>query len=167
MTAPGTLLAGEIGKPHGLAGEVYVVPISDDPRRFEPGSILLHADGRELVVESSRTHRNRLLVKFAGLDDRSAAERLRGALFVRAGDIRDLPADEFWAHDLIGCRVVLVDGSEVGEVADVVPGAAHDLLSVRGEKGEYLVPLVREIVVAVEVDPGVVTIDPPAGLLEP
>jgi 16S rRNA processing protein RimM len=167
VTAPGTLLAGEIGKPHGLAGEVYVVPISDDPRRFEPGSILLHGDGRELVVESSRTHRNRLLVKFAGLDDRSAAERLRGALFVRAGEIRDLPADEFWAHDLIGCRVVLVDGSEVGEVADVVPGAAHDLLSVRGEKGEYLVPLVREIVVAVEVDPGVVTIDPPEGLLEP
>ena len=63
--------------------------------------------------------------------------------------------------------MVLVDGSEVGEVADVVPGAAHDLLSVRGKKGEYLVPLVKEIVVAVDVDPGVVTLDPPGGLIEP
>jgi 16S rRNA processing protein RimM len=167
LDAPGTLLAGEIGKPHGLAGEVYVVPISDDPRRFEPGSILLHADGRELTVESSRVHRNRLLVKFTGLDTRSEAEGLRGALFVTSDDVRDLPEDEFWPHDLIGCKVALVDGSEVGEVADVVPGSAHDFLTVRSDKGESLIPMVKEIVVAVDVDQGIVTLDPPAGLIEP
>jgi 16S rRNA processing protein RimM len=167
VDAPGTLLAGEVGKPHGLAGEVYVVPISDDPRRFEPGSILLHSDGRELTVEARREHRNRMLVKFTGHDTRTDAEGLRGALYVRTEEARDLPEGEFWPHELIGCKVMLVDGAEVGEIADVVPGSAHDLLSIRNDRGEFLVPLVKEIVVAVDVDAGIATIDPPQGLLEP
>lgn len=76
------LIAGEIGKPHGISGEVYVVRISDDPHRFDPGSRLIHEDGRELEIQSSRLHRDRLLVKFAEADSREEAEALRGTLFV-------------------------------------------------------------------------------------
>lgn len=161
------LLAGEVGKPHGIAGEVYVMPISDDPRRFEAGSTLIRANGRRLTVESARSHRNRFLVKFAGVDDRDGAERLRGALYVRAEDARDLQEGEYWPHELIGCRVVRADGADVGEVSDVLPGAAHDLLSVRTDHGDRLVPLVKEIVIGVDVDASTITLDPPAGLLEP
>jgi 16S rRNA processing protein RimM len=167
MEAPGRLLAGEVGKPHGIAGEVHVMPISDDPRRFEAGSTLLHADGRRLTVESARSHRNRLLVKFAGVDDRDQAGRLRGALYVSAAEARELPPGEYWPHELIGCRVVRVGGDDVGEVSDVIPGAAHDLLVVRTDRGDRLVPLVKEIVIEVDTDKGTVTLDPPAGLLEP
>jgi 16S rRNA processing protein RimM len=166
MEAPGRLLAGEVGKPHGVAGEVYVMPISDDPRRFEAGSDLIHADGRRLTVESARSHRNRFLVKFVGVDDRSEAERLRGALYVRSDDVRDLREGEYWPHELIGCRVVRADGGDVGEVSDVIPGAAHDLLAVRTDHGDRLVPMVKEIVIAVDIDARTVTLDPPAGLLE-
>jgi 16S rRNA processing protein RimM len=163
----GKLLAGEIGKPHGISGEVYVIPISDDPRRFEPGSRLLHADGRSLTVQSARPHRNRFLVKFEGIDTRTDAETLRGALFVRSEDLRDLAEGEYWPHDLIGCRVVQSDGDEVGEVMDVVPGPAHDFLAVRTERGDRLVPLVGDIVVNVDLAARRIRVDPPAGLLEP
>ena len=160
------LLAGEVGKPHGLGGEVYVIRISDDPLRFEPGSRLIHGDGRELVVESSRPHRDRLLVKFQGFDDRTAAEGLRGALLIHSEDVRALEDHEYWPHELVGCSVVLRDGTEVGEVNAVVPSPAHDLLQVGTPGGERLVPIVKEIVIEVDVSARRITIDPPEGLLD-
>ena len=160
------LLAGQIGKPHGLGGEVNVLRISDDPRRFEPGATLIHTDGRELVVESARPHRDRLLVKFDGIDDRQAAEALRGAVLVPSEEARELADDEYWPHELAGCRVVRGDGDVVGEVVAVVPSPAHDLLQVRTAAGDRLVPIVKAIVIDVDVAGGRITIDPPEGLLD-
>lgn len=163
---PDLLVAGQIGKPHGLAGEVYVVRISDDPRRFEPGASLRHEDGRTLTVESAREHRNRFLVKFTGADDREAAEGLRGGLYVDASDARELEGDEFWEHDLEGLAAIHAGtGDAIGTVSYVQPGPAQDLLVLETPDGERLVPFVAEIVTAVDLDAGRVTIDPPEGLL--
>ncbi|HYI44575.1 MAG TPA: ribosome maturation factor RimM [Actinomycetota bacterium] len=162
----GLLIAGEIGKPHGTAGEVYVIRVSDDPRRFEPGSRLLHSDGREMTVEKSRNHRDRLLIKFEGSDSREEAEGLRGTLYVHADDRRELDPGEYWAGEVIGCVVVLQDGTTVGEIRDVIPGSAHDLLSVHTSNGNRLIPVVKELVVSVDVPGRRVVIDPPDGLLD-
>ena len=162
----GLLIAGEIGKPHGTAGEVYVIRVSDDPRRFEPGSRLLHSDGHEITVEKSRNHRDRLLVKFEGSNTREDAEGLRGTLFVDADDRRELDDGEYWAGDVIGCTVLLQDGTEVGAIQDVIPGAAHDLFSVHTANGNRLIPVVKELVVSVDVPARRVVIDPPEGLLD-
>jgi 16S rRNA processing protein RimM len=159
-------LAGEIGKAHGIKGEVYVVRISDDPGRFEAGSRLVHADGRNLTVESSRPHRDRFLVKFEEASTRTEAEGLRGALYVPEDERRDLGEAEFWIDDLIGAQVVLASGESAGRVTAVIPGVAHDLLEVVTENGPRLVPVVKEIVVAVDVAACRVTIDPPEGLME-
>jgi 16S rRNA processing protein RimM len=163
----GLLLAGQIGKPHGIHGEVYVVPISDDPERFEPGSTLLDAGGRRVVVEAARVHRDRLLVKFAGIEDRNAAEARRGlALYVPREARRDLSEDEFWVEDLVGLEGRLPDGTPIGRVTAVHEGTAHDHLEVATEAGPRLVPVVKAIVTRVDLGAGVVTIDPPAGLLD-
>ncbi|CAN5591929.1 ribosome maturation factor RimM [soil metagenome] len=158
---------GEIGKPHGIDGEVYMVAISDDPHRFDPGSRLEHADGALLVVEGSHTHRgNRLLVKFEGVDSRNAAELIRGPVYVREEQRRDLEEGEYWQHELVGCRVFTVAGNDVGEVSGVVEGPAQDLISVDHEGQTFLVPLVKEIAVDIDIDARRVTIAPPAGLLD-
>lgn len=162
---PTRLLAGEIGKPHGISGEVYVVPISDDPRRFEPGSRLQRNDS-ELVVAGARRHGNRLLVRFEGIDTRDAAEGLRGPLFVPIQEARALEDDEFWPHDLVGCEVRTTDGRPHGTVRHVTPGAAHDLLVVDAPGGERMIPLVKDIVLEVDVAGRVVVVDPPEGLLD-
>ena len=163
--SPTRLLAGEIGKPHGIAGEVYVVPISDDPRRFLPGSTLSWQQ-RSLTIESSRQHGNRLLVKFEGVDTRGAAEAMRGPLFVPVEAARSLDDDEFWPHDLVGCDVKTPGGASVGTVKEVVPGAAHDLLVVTTDRGDRMVPLVKEIVRQIDLETAVILIDPPEGLLD-
>ena len=160
------LLAGQIGKPHGTAGDVYVVRISDDPHRFEAGARLIHEDGRELFVTASRAHRDRFLVRFEGITDRSGAEELRGALFVPEHEARSLDEGEFWMHELEGFDVMLSDGSPVGTLDRVDPGAAQDLLAVSTPRGERLVPYVTDIVVAVDRDARTITIDPPTGLLD-
>ena len=162
---PTRLLAGEIGKPHGIAGEVYVLPISDDPRRFEPGSVL-QKDETELVVAGARRHGNRLLVKFEGVDSRDDAERLRGPLFVPSAQARALDEDEFWPHDLAGCELATPDGRVHGRIVEVVAGSAHDLLVVETSSGRRMVPFVKDIVRDVDVHGRRVVVEPPAGLLD-
>ncbi len=157
---------GQIGKPHGISGEVYVRPISDDPQRFRPGSRLTHAEGRILVVEGARTHRERLLVKFQAIDSRAEAEGLRGPLYVSSESVRTLGEDEYWEHALIGCSVALTSGEAVGNVSGLVAGASQDLLAVATPKGDRLVPVVKDIVVEVDVERRLVVIDPPEGLLD-
>lgn len=144
-----------------------MLPLSDDPRRFEEGAQLTHEDGRVFVVAGSRPHkRDRLLVKFEGIDSRDQAEKLRGPLYAPPGEARELEPDEYWPRDLIGCEVVDQEGRRLGQVGAVVPSVGQDLLEVITPTGPGLVPLVKPIVTAVDLDGRRITVDPPAGLLD-
>ena len=93
---------------------------------------------------------------------------MRGALFLV--DSADLPPiedpDEFYDHQLEGLRVRTTAGDEVGTVAEVLHTAAGELLSVRTEDREVLVPFVGAIVASVSLADQVIEIDPPEGLLD-
>ncbi|WP_432420786.1 ribosome maturation factor RimM, partial [Nocardia farcinica] len=111
-----------------------------------------------------------LLVCLAGVHDRSAADALRGMLFVI--DSADLPPsddpDEFYDHELEGLAVRDTAGTEIGTVTEVLHSAAGELLAVRAvEDGrQILIPFVTAIVPTVSVAEGLIVIDPPEGLLE-
>lgn len=111
-------------------------------------------------------HRSRFLVKFEGVDSRAAAEGLRGTLHVSSGEARALQDDEFWEHDLIGAHVVDPDGAELGTVTEIEAGPGQDRLVVQTERGTRYIPVVREIVVEVNVEQGRVVVDAPEGLLD-
>ncbi len=160
------LLAGRAGKPHGLSGELYVTPISDDPRRFEPGAVLVGARGELLTVERSRGLHQRVLVKFEGVDDRTAAETMRGPLYVQPSDVRTLEEGEWWEHELIGMSVEDPEGRELGRITGVMSRVAQDLLVVETPVGEKLVPLVEAIVSEINRDSRRVVVDAPPGLLD-
>lgn len=145
---------------------MYVVRISDDPQRFDPGSELLHGDGRTLIVERSRTHRDRFLVKFEGFDTREDAEGLRGALYVPAERKRPLGEAEYWTDDLVGLKVILPTGEEAGTARAVLSGTAHDLLVVDTPRGERMIPMVKAIVTKVDLKSASIEVTPPEGLLE-
>jgi 16S rRNA processing protein RimM len=168
------LIVGRVVKAHGITGEVVVDVRTDDPdTRFAPGAHLRarpkNGGDRTYVVESAREHSGRLLVRLTGVDDRNAAEALRGSLFLV--DTEELPPiedpDEFYDHQLEGLRVVTTDGRLVGNVAEVLHTAAGELLAVTSETGaEVLVPFVSAIVTDVSLVDQTVEIDPPEGLLE-
>jgi 16S rRNA processing protein RimM len=166
------LVVGRIAKAHGITGEVAVDVRTDDPDyRYAPGSSLT-TDPQErgpLVIERARWHSGRLLVRFAGITDRTAAEGLQGTLLVAdsstSADSDD--DDDFWDHDLVGLSAVLGDGTSVGEVVDVLHPPGPGVLVVRrGTGDEVLVPFVRDIVPVVDVTAGQVVLTPPDGLLD-
>lgn len=140
--------------------------ISDDPSRFSPGSVLRRDSGEVLAVEGSRPHHNRLLVKFRGVDDRTAAENLRGPLFVGPEDLRDLDDHQWWEHELVGLLAEDAEGNSLGRVTDVVIGPAQDHIVLDTVAGERLVPLVAPLIRAVDVAAGRIVLEPPEGLLD-
>lgn len=168
------LVVGRIAKSHGVHGELVVEVRTDEPEdRFVVGAVLTaraprERSTRELTVRSVREHSGRLLVVVDGVDDRTAADALRGWLFVidsaQLGEPED--PDEFYDHELEGMAVRLPDGSDVGTVREVIHHGGGELLSIKAPDGrEILVPFVAAIVTSVTRADGIV-IDPPEGLLD-
>lgn len=162
------VVVGRIGPAHGVRGAVVVQPFTDAPdERFAPGAVLL-TGAAPLTVTSSHWHGNRLLVQFDGVEDRDAAQRLRGTdLHVPASSRPALDdPDDFYDTDLIGLSVSMVDGRSLGPVRDVIHSPAADYLVVEVDGQERLVPFVAAVVPTVDVAGGRVVIDPPEGLLD-
>jgi 16S rRNA processing protein RimM len=148
-----TVVVGKVTRTHGVRGEVSVLVLSEVPERFEPGSVLqLEDDGRELRIESARTDRGRLLVRFRGVADRDAAGELRGRfLAVPEAELPELPDGSWWPHQLEGCEVVTESGRSLGTLIEVVANPANDLWVARDGERETLVPALREVIVEVDV----------------
>lgn len=145
---------------------------SDWPARFDPGARLVletaAGEQRETVVLSSGPHAGRMLVQLDGVADRNAAEGLKGAsLLVPESEAAPLGEGEYWAHDLVGMRLVDEAGADLGEVADVVCGEAQDSLVARSGGGtEFRVPFVAEFVRRVDAGKRVITLRPIEGMVE-
>ncbi|MGI5491879.1 ribosome maturation factor RimM [Microtetraspora malaysiensis] len=165
------LVVGRIGRPHGVRGEVTVEVRTDDPElRFAPGTALATdpASAGPVEVEGARWHKDILLLSLVGVDDRDAAEALRGTLLVI--DSADLPPsedpDEFRDHQLIGLSVVTAAGDPVGEVADVLHHGQDLLVVRRPSRGDAYVPFVKALVPEIDLEKGVLVVDAPPGLLD-
>jgi 16S rRNA processing protein RimM len=163
---------GRIGRPHGVRGYVVVGVRTDEPElRFAAGS-RLDTDPVSvgpLTVAGFRWHSGELLVRFEGIDDRTAAAEL-GGTWLLADSATFAPLDDpdlFRDADLVGLTVRTVDGTVVGTVADVLHHG-QDVLAIEPagrSGGQILVPFVRAIAVEVDIPGGVLVIDPPEGLL--
>jgi 16S rRNA processing protein RimM len=171
------VIVGRVGRPHGIRGEVVIGVRTDEPDlRFVVGAILdversPGGDSEQLTVAAARWHSGQLLVAFTGVTDRTAAGELTGSwLSVDSSQLPEIAdPDEFRDHELIGLSVLTSAGDPVGVVTDVLH-SGQDLLVVRrpdGRDGESLVPFVKAIVPEVDVQAGVLVIDPPPGLLDP
>jgi 16S rRNA processing protein RimM len=167
------VIVGRIGRAHGIKGEVGIEVRTDEPdRRFGvKGTLITVSDPpRTLTIEATRWHSGRLLVKFEGVPDRTAAEQLRN-LEVQAEvgeDERPEDPDEFYDRDLIGLRVRTAEGEDAGEVITVVHLPSQDLLEIRRPAGNaVLVPLVAELVPSIDLTAGYVVVADRPGLLDP
>jgi 16S rRNA processing protein RimM len=162
---------GRIGRARGVRGDVFVEPWTDDPDdRFAPGAVLATEpeDAGPLTVVTTAAASGKLVVHFAGIEDRESAATLAGVRLLYAAADRpplDDP-DDFYDTDLIGLAVVGADGTDYGPVRDVVHAGGADYLVLDLDGRERLVPFVTAIVPTVDVAGGRVVIDPPAGLFD-
>lgn len=170
MSTEQELQIGKVVKSHGIRGEVVVELSTDDPDiRFAIGEVLNGKQaGKEhsLTIDAARMHQGRLLVKFAEVPDRTAADSLRGTRFFAAPLEDEDDEDGFYDHELEGLRVIH-EGEDIGEVTGVMHGPAGEILEVRLTSGkETLIPFVHAIVPEVDLEGGTATITPPEGLLD-
>jgi len=170
------VVVGRVGRAHGVRGEVAVEVRTDEPdRRFRPGAALSTDPGaRQLTIRSVRTHQQRLLLTFEGLDDRSAVEPLNGVLLVADVPDTESPADpeEFYDRQLVGLAVRPLSrpgaepGDSIGTVTEVLHLPVQDVLAVRRhDGGEVLIPFVTALVPLVEPSAGHVGVLDVPGLL--
>ncbi len=159
-----------IAKPRGLKGEVIADILTDFPERFDGLktviAVMPDESRRELQLENHWLQSGRMVLKFAGINSIEDGETLRNAeICVPESDAVELDEGEYFDWQLAGCRVVTVSGEEIGRVRELMRTGATEILVVDGIK-EYLIPFANAICTQVDIENGVILIDPPEGLLE-
>jgi 16S rRNA processing protein RimM len=166
MRGDARIQIGGIARAHGIKGEVVVV--THDPDSETLGKVSsIWIDGTEHKITSARdTHRG-WLIALEGIATRNDAERMQGKQIEVDRSALELDEEDVLLHDLIGCEVQLADGTGWGTIAAVDASNPHqDLLVIHDGEIERLLPLIDEFVTEIDLDEGVITVDPPEGLPE-
>ena len=162
-------MVGAIIAPHGIAGCVTADCLSDNPLRFHAGATLLLDQPAlgltQLTLEQASTHKGRLMLKFAEVSDRNAAELLRGRkLLIPANQAPALPEGEYYHFQIIGLKVI-EHGQELGEIEDILDYTANDIYVLRSRDGsQTLIPALKSVVKRIDVAAGIMEVELPEGL---
>lgn len=167
----GYIAVGLITSAHGLRGEVKVELHTDFPERFAPGvKLFLGEDLEEVTVSSARPHQGQVLLQFEGYESREAVDEIRGLwIFVPDDQAVELEEDTYFVHDIIGLSVQTVAGELLGTVKEVLFTGANDVYIVTppdDPKREILLPAIEEVVKQVDLDKGILVVEPLPGLLD-
>jgi len=164
------VIIGEVASPFGLRGEVKVRPVTDFPEHFGGLKEVYvgkgsppRRSGRILKIESARPHKGAVIVKFAGIDDVSAAEALRGMeLRISESELMPLEEDEYYIHDIIGLDVETTEGEHLGRVKEILRTPAHDVYIT----DRAMIPAVKEFIASIDLDRKKMVIRPVEGLIQ-
>ena len=157
----GKVVIGRVSSPHGVRGELTIVPLTDFPERFqEMDSLDLYREG--VLLSTLNVRRIRFnegkdsLILESDLGDRDEAAALSGALvLIDAEDRVELPEGHFWIDDLIGLRVEDMKGRPLGTVKDILTAGASETYEILGVDGRvHYVPAAEEFVRDIDLDLG-------------
>jgi 16S rRNA processing protein RimM len=172
-----------VAKTQGRHGEVAADLLTDFPERFAERTRLFALDDqgtrRELHLESFWPHKQRLVLKFAGIDSISGAETLLGCeIQIPAAERAALEEGSAYVADLVGCEVIVSGPAlneaeaqseasrSIGRVADIQFGAGEaPLLVIREGKRELLIPLASEYIRRMDVPGKRIEMQLPGGML--
>lgn len=162
------LEAGKIVTTHGIRGEVKIMPYTDSPDLLaEFDRLFIGKNKDELIITRSRVFKNTVIAKIEGVDTPEEAEKFRNKILYMHRDDLELDDDTYFIQDLIGLEVRDADTDEIyGTITDVLETGANDVYVIKGEKREYLVPAIADVVVSTDIDGNLMTIRPLDGLFD-
>lgn len=165
------IVVAKILRPRGLRGELVSELLTDFPDRFDELDEVFVVDENEkrsvLSIEDHWFQKNRVILKFKGIDSIEAADPLRNSMVcIPESDAVDLEEEVYFDWDLEGCRVENQEGELLGEVSGVYRAGENINLVVKGTGKEYLIPFVTAITVDVDIENKLIRVDPPDGLLD-
>jgi 16S rRNA processing protein RimM len=159
------VVVGRIVGVFGVRGELKCDPSSSGRTLVCTGAQLRCArneESRPVVVTSVRPHKNRLLIRLAGVDEADAAAAFAGWILYAPRAAVALSDGEYLDEDLAGCAVLGADGRAYGSVDRVEHYPSSDMLVVGGA----MIPMVRAIVTEIDLERRRILIDPPEGLFD-
>ncbi|BDZ30820.1 ribosome maturation factor RimM [Lactiplantibacillus sp. WILCCON 0030] len=168
---------GTLVNTHGIRGEVKVVVITDFPeKRFVKGEQLIMfkdaaatTGGITVTIDKAREQKGLFFLTFKGFDNINDVEKYKGwTLKVAAEALQDLPAGEYYYHQIIGLKVVTSDGETIGKVKEILAPGANDVWVVQRDHGQadVLLPKIPQVIKKVDLDTGQVTVDLMEGLID-
>ncbi len=161
--------AGRIIRPHGVRGHVMIASEAHYFGQLQPGTVLFLNPGEmqmQVTLRSIRAHQGRFLVALDDFSSREQAETLRNMhVFLDSTELPELKEGEYFYWQLIGLKVQDVEGHEFGTVKDILETGANDVYILEDSAGhEKLVPAIRDVVSEIDLEKGVITINPLPGL---
>ena len=151
------MVIGQLGKSHGLKGEIRCRPETDFPERFldtkEVEIFTKDGPARRVAVESARFHGSHILLKRAGVNSPEEAARISNYLVaVGPDEVVDLD-DGYYHYELEGLEVFEPDGTRIGVLREVISNPAHEIYRV----DDLLIPAVDEYILDVDLEKGRIT----------
>lgn len=154
----------------GVDGSIAVSPFSDEPDRFSPGDTVYVDGGRPAKVVESHRAGSATVLQLDVLRNTRDANALRGTIIEMEGeDLPDAPEGTYYHYEIVGTKVRTTEGEELGEVLEIIVTGANDVYVVGDAKatdarGQILIPAIADVVLEVDVNNGVVTVNLPEGL---
>jgi len=160
---PVYIVVGKLRRPHGIAGEILFEMTSDSPQLFTPGKQVFIGNNKILYKISTLRQANKLwLISLEGFENREQVSLIRNQwVFVRLEDLKPLPEDRFYHHEVIGMRVLNESGEILGEVGEILETGANDVYVVVTPEGqEILIPAVKTVVLSIDRDKKKIVVRP-------
>lgn len=161
---------GKIVAPFGIRGELKVFSLSDIPDRFvQLDTVFIGPDHAPRKITAVRPYKGDMLViKFAGIDDANMADTLRNFdLTIPLEKLAKLPPNSYYQHDILGLRVALLCGREIGTIIEIMETGSNDVYVVKGDDSkQILLPAIKDVIKQVDLIRRMMYIEPMAGLLD-
>jgi len=166
------IIVGKISGTHGIRGDLKVYSFSGNLESLQTtrSVTLKYPDGTSLhehAISSVRPHGPGFIVKLQGFENINQVEPLIGSeICLRRSQLPEPDDDEYYWCDLLGLKVLTIDGTELGRIEDIFETGSNDVYVVRGNSREYLIPAIANVVTHVDIAAGIMTITPLDGLLD-
>lgn len=153
---------GTIVTPHGVRGDVRIIPQTDFPDRFFDMETC-YIEGKLYHITGARYHKKFIILTFAEVKDRNAAELIvRKDIEVPREELVDLPEGQYYIFDMIGLTVVDTEGKVLGTLKEVLQPGANDVYVVEQEgQQDLLLPVIKSVILDIDMENKRVTVDPP------
>ena len=168
---PDYIVVGRFGRPRGVSGEIYVIPISDNPERFrKSGTFWMGSEAgwKKVELEIIQIVSGKPVVKIEGIESPEQAKSLTNDyLYIEGTDLGKLPDGAYYHFDLIGCKVVDTGGTELGELVAVEEFPANDvwvILDANGKRRPF--PAVKQFIKKVDIENKLIELNPPEGIFD-
>lgn len=164
------ICVGAVSGARGIKGDLRIKSFTNDPEAIASyGPLYDETASQTFKVRIIGQAKGQLVARFKGINDRTAAENLKGVrLYVPKSVLPKPEDDEFYVSDLIGLRAEDTEGAYLGTIRAVENFGAGDVLELAGgDAGVVMVPFTEAAVPKIDIQEGLVLIDPPDGLLDP